>query len=73
MKEMIEKKFGAGSLSLVFSILAIACSFTYINSSKPIGAIILNYFGIYKMTVITSVIMFIFSIWMSICWIPIQL
>lgn len=71
MKNLIirtNKKFGRGSFSLIISLFSICFSFTYIsneNREKSIGDIILNSIGIYNMTIIISILLFIISIFIG--------
>jgi len=66
LKAISNKKLGKGSISLVLSIIAIMSSFTYLSGEeKPVGAILLNSIGIYKMTNIISLLLFIVSIWIG--------
>lgn len=63
MEEKITKrKFGIGSFSPIISAIGMMWRFTYISSSKPIGAVILNYFGIYGKTNIVSLGLLIISV-----------
>lgn len=60
------KKLGIGTMSLVLSIIAIMFSNTYLSGEKrPLGAVILNSIGIYRMTNIVSMVLFIISIYIG--------
>ncbi|MBK1809253.1 hypothetical protein JHL18_01150 [Clostridium sp. YIM B02505] len=61
------KTLGIGTLSLIFSIIAIMCSFTYIgDGTRPVGAVVLNSMNIYGATSIVSVILFLISLFIGI-------
>ncbi|GKU23913.1 hypothetical protein CFOLD11_07390 [Clostridium folliculivorans] len=61
------KSLGKGTLSLIFSITAIMCSFTYIGDGRrSVGAVVLNSMNIYGATSIVSIILFIISLFIGI-------